>query len=71
MQSIATTKKYYFIGTAAILFILVYKISDDIGELKIIFNSILFSFNVIFDSRWHFCLYMCRFEAHLLEVRYR
>ena len=48
MQSIATTKKYYFIGTAAILFILVYKISDDIGELKIIFNSKPFSFNVPF-----------------------
>ena len=32
MQSISTTKKYYTIGIAAILFILVYRISDDIGK---------------------------------------
>ena len=36
MQSISTTKKYFTIGTAAILFILVYRISDDIGKLIVI-----------------------------------
>ena len=61
MQSLVTTKNYYFIGTVAILFILVYKISDDMGELKNMNRSISllnrnpFSFNVIFDSRWNFC----------------